>query len=80
MFGHLFSKQAQVTGGGAVPSGTLESPLLIYRARALVSKSTLHEEAKNTGFGNCYVRIYVFIFVHCMPKSPYLNCFPPDSI
>ena len=57
MFGHLFSKQAQVTGSGAVPSGTLESPLLVYRARALASKSTLHEEAENTGFGNCYVRI-----------------------
>ena len=37
MFGHLISKQAQVTGG-------------ISRARALASKSTLHEEAENRGF------------------------------
>ena len=27
MFGHLISKQAQVIGGGAMPSGTLESTL-----------------------------------------------------
>ena len=40
MFGHLVSKQAQVTGGGAMPSRTLESPLIISRARALASKST----------------------------------------
>ena len=79
MFGHLISKQAQGIGGGAMPSGTLESPLLIYRARALASKSTLHEEAENVGFGNYYVRMYVFIFVQCMPKPPYLNWFPPDS-
>ena len=44
MFGHLISKQAQVIGGGAMPSGTLESTLIISRARALASKSTLHEE------------------------------------
>ena len=37
-------------GGGAMPSGTLESPLIIPRVRALISKSTLHEEAKNCGF------------------------------
>ena len=79
MFGHLNSMQAQVTGGGAMPSGTLESPLIISRARALASKSTLHEEAENAGFGNSYVRMYVFIFVQCTLKLPYLNCFPPDS-
>ena len=79
MFGHLISKQAQVIGGGTMPSGTLESTLIISRARALASKSTLHEEAKNANFGNCYVRMYVFIFVQCMPKPPYLNCFPSNS-
>ena len=79
MFGHLVSKQAQVIGGGAMPSGTLESTLIISRARALASKSTLHEEAKNASFGNHYVRMYVFIFVQCMPKPPYLNCFPSNS-
>ena len=50
MFGHLVSKQAQVTRGGAMPSGTLESPIIISQARALASKSTLHEEAENCGF------------------------------
>ena len=50
MFGHLVSKQAQVTGGGAMPSCTLESPLIISQARALASKSTLHVEAENRGF------------------------------
>ena len=39
-----------MTGGGAIPSGTLESPLIISRARALASKLTLHEEAENCGF------------------------------
>ena len=33
MFGHLISKQAQVIGGGAMPSGALESTLIIARAR-----------------------------------------------
>ena len=79
MFGHLIAKQGQVTGGGTMPSGTLESSLIISRARALASISTLHEESKNAGFGNSYVRMCVFIFVQCMPKPPYLNCFPPDS-
>ena len=79
MFGHLISKQAQVIGGGAIPSGILESPLLVSRAKALASKLTLHEEAENAGFGNYYIRMYVFIFVQCMPKLPYVNCFPPDS-
>ena len=37
MFRHLISKQAQVIGGGAMPSGTLESTLIISRARALAS-------------------------------------------
>ena len=38
MFGHLISKQAQVIGGGAIPSGTLESTLIISRARALAKQ------------------------------------------
>ena len=59
MFGHLISKQTQLIGGGAMPSGTLESPLLVSRAKALTSKLTLHEEAENAGFGNYYVRMYV---------------------
>ena len=52
MFGHLLSKQAQVTMGRAMPSGTvtLESPLLISQTRTLASKSTLHERTENTGF------------------------------
>ena len=57
MFGHLISKQAQVIGGEAMPSGTLESPLLVSRAKALASKLTLRKEAENAGFGNYYVRM-----------------------
>ena len=79
MFGHSISKQAQVIRGGAMPSGTLESPLSMSRVRALARSPTLHQDAEKTGFGNSYVRISVFIFVQCMPTPPYMIRFLPDS-
>ena len=71
MFGQLFSKQAQVTGGGAMPSGTLESPLFISRVRALASKSTLHEEAENTGF---WKLLYSDVWINSFSSSACPSC------
>ena len=45
-----------MTGGGAMPSGTLESPLSTSRVRALARTSTLHQDAEKTGFGISYAR------------------------
>ena len=45
-----------------MPSGTLESPHSISRARALARTSTLHQGAEKSGFGNGYVQTCVFIF------------------
>ena len=77
IFGHFILEQAQATRGGAIPSGTLESPLSISRAKALASTSTLHQDTKNSGFGNSYVQMCVFIFVQCMPMPPCMTDFFP---
>ena len=69
MFGHSILKQAQAIRGGAMPSGTVESPLSTSRSRvrALAESSTLQQGAEKMSFGNSYFRMCVFVFVQCMP-------------
>ena len=57
-----------------MPSDTLESPLIISRARALSSKSILHEEAENRGFRKLLCSdVYVhFRPVHAQAAIPEL--------
>ena len=38
-----------MTRGGAIPSGTLESPLSTSRVKALTQTSTLHQVTEKTG-------------------------------
>ena len=71
-FRHFIMKQAQVTGGWAMPSGTLGSPVWTPRARSLTSSSTLHKNGKNTVFRNNYVRIFLS---NLFPTLPYINHF-----
>ena len=78
MFGHFILKQAQMTRGGAMPSGTLESPLSMFEARALEESSMLHQDTKKTGSGNSYVQIRVFIFIQCIPMLPCMIYSLPD--
>ena len=68
MFGHLILQQAQVTRGGAMLTGALESPLSTSWVRALAESSTLHQDTEIMDFGNSYVRMCVFMFVQCMPR------------
>ena len=50
-------KQAQGTGGKAMPSGTLESPLYTSLVRTRARSSMLHQDTEKTSFENSYVRM-----------------------
>ena len=53
-----------MTRGGAMPSGTLESPFSVSPVRALARSSTLHPDAEKTGFGNNYVPVHANTGIH----------------